>query len=443
MNDADITILGGGPVGSALALLLAQHAVDPSRIVLCRTSPPAPAAGAADPRALALNHGSRLLLQRLGAWPEGGAAIDTIHVSQRARLGRTLIRREDFGVPELGSVHAYDRVQAVLHAAVDAAGVSIREGRAVIAGETPADAALTAQDTASSAAAATSPAAHARPGGAERAADRPVTAPRRAAGGVLIAQADATWRTAVAVQAEGAVDAPESTLEGKSRPGVPAVIARDYDQHAVLALVRASQPQPGWAWERFTREGPLALLPVRHGEDAQDTYSLVWCCAPPHARALAAMDDAAFGQALTAAFGDRLGALTAVTARQVYPLRLRWRREPVQGRRVAIGNAAQTLHPVAGQGLNLGLRDAEQLAQALRGWLRQPSTDPTPVLAAFARTRRADRTVTAGLTDLLPRVFASGVPLVEHACGLALLALDTIPALRRPLARQLMQGLRG
>ncbi|MBU4613044.1 FAD-dependent monooxygenase, partial [Achromobacter sp. GG226] len=283
-----------------------------------------------------------------------------------------------------------------------------------------------------------------RPAGApatDQTAGRPGTEERDSAGGVRIAQADATWRTTVVVQAEGAVDAPATNRDGQGRPG-GAVIARDYDQHAVLALVRASRPQPGWAWERFTREGPLALLPIRHGDDAQDTYSLVWCCAPAHAQALVALDDAAFGRALTAAFGDRLGELTSVSARQVYPLRLRWRREPVQGRCVAIGNAAQTLHPVAGQGLNLGLRDAEQLAQALRAWLHRPATDPTPLLAAFGRARRADRTVTAGITDLLPRVFASGSPLVEHACGLTLLALDTIPALRRPLARQLMQGLR-
>ncbi len=389
MNDVDITILGGGPVGSALALLLARAAPDPSRIVLCRPAAPAAGPAALDPRALALNHGSRLLLQRLGAWPEQGAPIDTIHVSQRGRLGRTVIRHSDFDVPELGSVHAYDRVQRTLHQALAAAGVRIQEGLARIASET--------------------------------------------ADGVTIAQVNQTWSSGVAVQAEGGGDTAASE----------AVIARDYDQHAVLALVRASRPRPGWAWERFTQEGPLALLPIRTGEDAEPAYSLVWCCAPAHAQALAARDDAAFGRALSSAFGERLGVLTPLTPRQVFPLRLRWRRDPVQGRRVAVGNAAQTLHPVAGQGLNLGLRDADRLAQTLAAWLQRPGTDPRPLLASFAQARRPDRTVTAGITDLLPRVFASGSPLVEHACGLALLALDTLPPLRRPLARQLMQGLRG
>jgi 2-octaprenyl-6-methoxyphenol hydroxylase len=111
-------------------------------------------------------------------------------------------------------------------------------------------------------------------------------------------------------------------------------------------------------------------------------------------------------------------------------------------RAIAIGNAAQTLHPVAGQGLNLGLRDAAQLAIALGPWLAQPDSDPTHLLADFARRRRPDRLLTGGVTDFLPRIFATGNPLVEHAGGLALLALDVLPGLRRPLARHLLQGLR-
>src|SRR5690606_9836514 len=114
----------------------------------------------------------------------------------------------------------------------------------------------------------------------------------------------------------------------------------------------------------------------------------------------------------------------------------------INARCVAIGNAAQTLHPVAGQGLNLGLRDVAQLAQVLAPWLARPETDPVGLLAHFARQRRPDRWLTAGITDFLPRIFATGNPLVDHAGGLALLALDMLPALRNPLARHLLQGLR-
>lgn len=398
MTHADVTILGAGPVGSALALLLAGIAPDPARIVLCRgttpgtvarTAPVVPVADAAsaDPRSIALNHGSRLLLERLGAWPALGADIHAIHVSQRGRLGRTVIRDSDFGVPALGSVHAYGRLQAALHQALQRAGVTLREGSASLV--------------------------------------------REDADGVTVAQGSDTWHSRLAVQAEGG-----------PRKGEPGLITRDYGQHAVLALVRASLPRPGWAWERFTREGPLALLPMRADAHAHDTYSLVWCCAPERANALAALDDTAFGAALTDAFGERLGSLAPAGPRQVFPLQMRWRRDPVAGRSVAIGNAAQTLHPVAGQGLNLGLRDAAALADTLHDWLRTPDDDPRALLLDYARTRRADRATTAGVTDFLPRIFATRLSPVEHACGLGLLALDTLPPLRRPLARQLMQGLR-
>nr|MBF0683375.1 FAD-dependent monooxygenase [Pseudomonas sp.] len=415
MKDADITILGAGPVGSALALLLARTSPNPSRIVLCHawqgsrpaatrddtSAPVAPRPGSGgttesvrgpDPRSLALNHGSRVLLESLDAWPQHGAPIHTVHVSQRGRLGRTLIRDTDFGVPELGTVHQYGRVQDALHAALQQSGVTLREGDTAV---------IASQD----------------------------------ADGATIAQADQTWRTAVVVQAEGG---------GFNDPAD--IVQRDYNQHAIITVVRAASPVAGWAWERFTREGPLALLPVHAGapeSDNNDLFSLVWCCTPERADALRNATDDAFSVAVSEAFGDRMGPLKAAGGqRHIFPLQMRWKREVVEGRRVAIGNAAQTLHPVAGQGLNLGLRDAAQLAQRLGPWQQAPGSSPDALLRQFAQARRSDRLVTAGITDLLPRVFATGWSPLEHACGLALLALDAMPVLRRPLARQLMRGLR-
>src|SRR5690606_8002040 len=166
-------------------------------------------------------------------------------------------------------------------------------------------------------------------------------------------------------------------------------------------------------------------------------------CTPERADVLRHATDEVFSAALSEAFGDRMGHLSSAGGqRHIFPLQMRWKREVVQGRQVAIGNAAQTLHPVAGQGLNLGLRDAGLLAQWLGPWLQKPDNAPDVLLRRFAQARRGDRLVTAGLTDLLPRVFATGWSPVEHACGVALLALDVVPALRRPLARQLMRGLR-
>lgn len=382
----DIAILGAGPVGRVLALMLARVAPDPARIALLAGSAPAPATPAAavpaaDPRVLAMNHGSRVLLESLQAWPERSADIRNIHVSQRGRLGRTVIQHTDFGVPQLGSVVAYSGLHAKLDERVAACGVTVLPGPGAL---------IEGQD----------------------------------ADGVRITQGDHTLLCQVAVQSDGA---------GATD------VRRDYGQHAVLTTAHATLPRRGWAWERFTSEGPLALLPHPQTPDA---YSVVWCSAPERAQELAALDNAAFSSALSAAFGDRLGRLSSQAPRHVFPLALAARRAQVQGRVAAIGNAAQTLHPVAGQGLNLGLRDAARLAQTLAGWLARPESSPTSLLTEFAQARQVDRAITAGLTDLMPRVFATGLTPVEHACGLALLGMDLASPLRAPLAQHLLQGFR-
>ncbi|CAM5295942.1 FAD-dependent monooxygenase [Eoetvoesiella caeni] len=383
----DIAISGAGPVGSALALLLARHSTAPERIALIGKRfhhsdalPQAPAPNSEpDPRSMAVNHGSRQLLEALGAWPSRCASIETVHVSQRGRLGRTLIQHDEMGVPRLGSVVAYTDLQIALHKAVAASGVTLVQ------------------------------APHVR---------------TLAARQVHLNAAGRDIVSTLAVQADGSQ---------------PSGLKREYGQHAVLATVRASQPKARWAYERFTDQGPLALLPHPGGADL---YSVVWCCAPEHAEQLRRMDAQAFNTALGAMFGDRLGVLSCVGLRHIFPLALHAGPLLVNARTVAIGNAAQTLHPVAGQGLNLGLRDAAQLAQGLAPWLGRPGRDPRPLLEEFARSRRPDRWLTAGITDFLPRIFSTRNTLVEHASGASLLALDLLRPLRAPLARHLLQGLR-
>lgn len=385
--DFDVVILGAGPAGSALALALARKARDPSRIALMgtpRPAGPAPGSGRAasagvDPRCLALNHGSRVLLESLQAWPESTAAIRQVHVSQRNRLGRVVIDHQDLGVAQLGDVVRYDDLLNALQQALAGSGIHQIDAMA-----------------------------------------HPVlNGPRiecRYTGGVVNAR--------LAVQSDGAR---------------PAGLERHYGQHAVLANVRASRPRPGWAYERFTQTGPLAALPHPQGPDL---YSIVWCCSPERAETLRGLPSADFDQLLHEQFGDRLGRFQSVTPRSVFPLALHAGPTRINARCVAIGNAAQTLHPVAGQGLNLGLRDVAQLAQSLARWLLHPETDPDPWCAEFARRRGPDRWLTMAITDLLPRAFSTGNPLLEHACGAALLAMDMVPPLRNQLARQLLQGLR-
>ena len=379
----DVAILGGGPVGSVLALLLAKLSPTPERIVLLQ-SDSASRYGYApetDPRVLAVNHGSRILLESLNAWPERCADIRTIHVSQRGRLGSTLIKQTDFDVPQLGCVVRYGALIQQLTHAVKASGVSVRHAAA---------AEIVCQHATS----------------------------------VELSQGQGTLHAAIAVQADG---------------GSPTEIRRTYKQMALLTKVRASIPRAGWAFERFTREGPLAVLP--HPE-AADQQSVVWCCTPERAEQLHKLNPKAFSLALTQAFGTRLGSLEVQDKVSMFPLALSVRATPVDGRIVSIGNAAQTLHPVAGQGLNLGLRDAASLAIALRDWMVLSNQQPSAALRQFLQMRQPDRQLTTRLTDLMSRVFTSGWPVVEHSAGLALLAMDMLPGLRAPLARHLLQGLR-
>ncbi|HUH88015.1 MAG TPA: FAD-dependent monooxygenase [Pusillimonas sp.] len=378
----DIVISGAGPVGSALALLLAKVSPAPQRIALLgrnvTSGDQLPQQGTNDPRTLAMNHGSRALLEPLGAWPAHSASIDTVHVSQRGRLGRTLITHEELGVPRLGSVVAYSTLQQTLLAAVSQSGVILLEAAA--------------------------PGDH-KPSQWRSADDRPV----------------------------------HGRLRIRSDGSPPGGVQRAYNQHAVLATIQADRPRSGWAYERFTNQGPLALLPHPLG---QGRYALVWCCAPNRAQALLQLDEAGFALELQQAFGDRLGRLAPAGTRHVFPLALNAGPLLLDPHTLAIGNAAQTLHPVAGQGLNLGLRDAAQLTHALGGWLHHPTDDPAALLRRFSMQRRPDRWLTSGVTDFLPRIFATRNPLVEHLCGLSLLAMDASRHLRAPLARHLLEGLR-
>ncbi|HRO60775.1 MAG TPA: FAD-dependent monooxygenase, partial [Burkholderiaceae bacterium] len=208
---------------------------------------------------------------------------------------------------------------------------------------------------------------------------------------------------------------------------------RDFEQSAVLATVRAGTPRDGFAFERFTSEGPLALLPLPQAR----SWSLVWCSAPDRAQQRAQLQAPEFATALRAAFGPALGSFELLDAPIVAPLHRRLRRRIVQGNEVAIGNAAQALHPVAGQGLNLGLRDAFVLAEML-GAARAGGAPLQQALAGFERARRADRLGTVAVTDTLASIF--GITPLRPLQSLALNLLEIAPPARRALARAFMFG---
>ena len=224
-----------------------------------------------------------------------------------------------------------------------------------------------------------------------------------------------------------------AAASGRPAPGA----TRGNTAQRPAGRIRERQPAHGRrAWERFTPDGPLALLPL--GDD----YSVVFTVPPAKADALLAMDDAAFLAALQQQFGPRV-TFAATSPRARYPLALRLRRQLVAPRQVWIGNAAQTLHPVSGQGFNLGIRDAWELAQAVLAAGDAGALGNTATLAGYARGRALDRRGSVAFTDGIVRAFSNDFAPFTIARGLGLLALDLCPPARRFVAGRMIWGARG
>jgi 2-octaprenyl-6-methoxyphenol hydroxylase len=377
----DIAIIGGGPVGMTLALALADS---PHRVKLIDRHKRG--ARASDPRALALSHGSRQLLEHQSAWNAAAATpIHDIHVSQRCGFGRTVIDHQECGLPALGYVMRYRDLAAVLDARIDARlnAAQHLDHSTVVHIDTGSEAAV-------------------------------LTVQRHGA--------TRQMRARLVVHAEGA---PDDDSQHK---------VHDYRQHAVLAEVRPARAHGNRAWERFTPDGPLALLPL--GDD----YSTVFTVPPEQAAQLLQLDDAGFLAALRTQFGSRLDFL-ACGPRSSFPLALRVRRQLSAPRQVWIGNSAQTLHPVSGQGLNLGLRDACELAETVLAHRNGDVGDPA-LLAAYVRGRGLDRSGSVHFTDGIVRLFSNDLPPLRFARGLGLLALDLSPPLRHFVAKRMIWGAR-
>lgn len=383
LPDFDIAICGAGPVGMALAALLVKRGHPAARIALVDARTLAQAGD--DPRSIALSHGSRQIFEEIGVWPVAATAIHQIHVSRRGRFGRSLMDRAEHGLPALGYVARYGALVTALGAACEQLGVpSLR----------PARVEMIAEDD---------------------------------AGVSVRLDTGAALTSALLVRAEGGLfgDPAQGSQPGE---GSQRRQHRDYGQSAIIAQVKTSAMIAHRAYERFTAEGPLALLPQG------DEYSLVWCVRPETAQHLLALGDTAFLAELGLAFGERLGRFTHVAARAAYPLGLNAEARATR-RTVAIGNAAQTLHPVAGQGLNLGLRDAAVLARLLAG-------QATPQqLAGFVARRQPDRDLTVRLTDTMARIFTGDTP-GQALLGLSLGLIDAVPPARKLLAGLMMYGRR-
>lgn len=380
----DLLIVGGGPVGASLALALAGSGLD---IALLEAR--ADVAVSRDDRSLAISYGTRLILERLGIWDAAGTPtpILTIHVSERGGYGRSLLAAGETGLPALGYVLRYASLQQSLGLALaNVPGVTLLSGAQVenVAHET---------DCVSI--------RYSRNGASHSASARLLVI---ADGGVSLAeQAGAIIKT------------------------------RDYEQQAVVGVVGTSRPHAFRAFERFTADGPVALLPF------EDRYALVWTAAPETAAALVALPEGDFLEALQKHFGDRAGRFVSAASRARFPLSLRYALDPVLPRTVLLGNAAQALHPIAGQGFNLGLRDAWEFADVIRSrGGEDPGTDDC--LSRYRDARKLDRMSGIALTDSLVRIFSNDFAPLRVLRGGGLALLDLLPAAKRAFVQRMIFG---
>ncbi|MDU0810012.1 MAG: UbiH/UbiF/VisC/COQ6 family ubiquinone biosynthesis hydroxylase [Burkholderia sp.] len=383
----DIAIIGAGPVGLAIAGWLAcrstaQHwsiaLIDERDLTVCIKNP----------CAIALSYGSRILLDTL-AWPDDVTPIKQIHISQRGHFGRTLIEHDDYNLPALGYVVRYKSLIDSLVHAVKRTHVQLFTLTSVCSMH---------QD------------------------DNYVTLY------IKKEQALRTLRARIVINAEGGLF--DTQLVDKNRYNY------DYQQTAIVGVVTVSAPRPNVAWERFTNEGPLALLPL-NGLNQAD-YAFVWCCSSDKAIHRSTLPDDAFLFELNDTFGSRMGRFEKIVGRTSYKLGLNVKKTLIDHRIVFVGNAAQTLHPIAGQGLNLGLRDAYTITNILL----THSQEITLLSELFNTHRATDRCITICSTDILTWLFAINIGPFSVIRGAALTALEFLPPLKTIIARQMIFGQR-
>lgn len=382
-----VVICGGGPVGLSLALGLAQRQV---KVTLLEAVEPTPQAqNSFDGRVLALSQGSKHFFEALGVWSylqPSVTAIEHVHVSQRGYLGLTLMHAEDMQVEALGySIRAQHLGEVLWQQVQQHSNIQVN---------TPA----CLQSFVDS-----------------------------EQGVEVVYQQDGHTQT---VMCDGVVGADGTQSQVRKTLALP-LIEKDYKAWAILAQVNTEQPHQGWAFERFTSQGPVALLPL-----ATHSHKLVYVASEQDYPSLLELSDQDFIQAFTRQMGERFGRYEQLSERVAYPLKETYVERVVVGRAILMGNASHTQHPVAAQGLNLGLRDVSDFLQI---WHDQLMQDPYRLLE-YEKRRQADHRKVMGLTDGLIRIFEHPSPLVGHARGLAMMALQMMPSLKRRLARFSMQG---
>ena len=396
----DLVVVGGGMVGASFACGLARAGADRALSILVVEAVDQQHAGDSQPgfdaRSTALSYGSSRIFKSLGLWRQLqpiATAIKDIHVSDKGRFGSTHLNHAEQQVDALGYVVENAPLGRILNAEMSASDRTALLCPASISK------------------------VEALPTGMKLTID---------AGG-----SGYEVTTALVVLADGG-KSPVCSQLGIDRQ------VRDYGQHAVIANVAFEFPHRNVAYERFTDTGPLAVLPLASLDD-EHRGSLVWTVTPEQSAELTAMDDETLLARLQERFGHRLGRFTRIGKKFCYPLTLSVAREQIRPGLVLLGNVAHTLHPVAGQGLNLALRDIDVLITTLLAAQRNgQALGEMAVLQRYLQRRDFDQRKAIAFTDYLTRLFSSNTQARVWARKFGLLSIDLLPPLRRGLAERAM-----
>ena len=382
-DNKSIVIVGGGPVGLVLALSLQQKSL-PVKVLEARKK----GASHQDKRALALSYGSKVILESLGVWDAVASkttAINTIHVSQRGSLGRSKLQASEHGLPALGYVVSYGGLMQALDEALDEKCVMYEASANAIRQNS-----------------------------------------EMAEVDFMLASEVATLSSPLVVVADG----------GRSLDDMPGIKRRSkpYGHDALVSKVSCERPHDHIAYERFTAAGPMALLP-----NGKRDFSLVWTGEKSGVDRLLGLDDVTFLNELHAVFGDRVGRFLSIEKRISFPLIKSQLEANNTPHLVVIGNSAQTMHPVAGQGFNVGLRDAESL-------VKQLSTSPSlswgdaDTLATYSRARERDTKGGLLFTDFLVNTFSNDVIGLSGLRSVGLGLLDVVKPAKKMLVSKMSYG---